>query len=430
MGLFGTSGIRKLANQSLFKIAFETGLALGQSHKDIIIGRDTRTSGNALKYALLSGLLSAGARCFDAGIVPTPTLAMAVGKSYIGVMITASHNPPEYNGIKIFNPDGSSFDVEQQAELEKVIGNSPTSASWDKIQTDSLPYPEAIENHISHIMKYIPSSPKTKVVVDCSCGAASVITPILLRRLGFDVITLNSHPSGFFPHDIEPIESNLGDLINVCLHLKAIGIAHDGDADRMMAVDEKGRFISGDRLLVILATQLKAREIVTTVDASMVVEELGFRTSRTKVGDTYVSEALRRGGDFGGEPSGAWIFPESSLCPDGIYAAAALAALASKDKLSSIVDGIPEYPIIRGSEPSNNIELPQIIEALSSLKSSRIDLSDGCKIMFEDGWILCRPSGTEPKIRITAEAKNRERARELYDNAVKLIKSTHRARDK
>jgi phosphoglucosamine mutase len=423
MGLFGSSGIRRLADRNLFEIAFKTGVALGQSYHDIVIGRDTRTSGNALKFALLSGLLSAGAKCRDAGIVPTPTLAAAVRESQIGAMITASHNPPEYNGIKLFNPDGSSFDTVQQNDLEKIIESNPAAASWENIQNDCIPYAEAVENHIVHICNNISSLPKTRVVVDCACGAASVITPILLRRLGCEVVALNSYPSGFFPHVIEPIEENLGDLMSVCRQMKAVGIAHDGDADRMMAVDEKGRFITGDKLLVILAKQMKAREVVTTVDASMVTEELGFSTRRTRVGDTFVSEELRKSGDFGGEPSGAWVFPTNSLCPDGIYAAAVLAEIATNESLASIVDNIPQYPILRGSVPSNGTEFSQIIKSLSKIKSSRIDLSDGCKLIFEDGWLLCRPSGTEPKIRITAEAKNEARLKELYDQARKAIQN-------
>jgi phosphoglucosamine mutase len=423
MALFGSSGIRRLADRNLLEIAFKTGVALGQTYHDVVIGRDTRTSGNAIKFSLLSGLLATGARCRDAGIVPTPTLAAAVEKSQIGAMITASHNPPEYNGIKLFNPDGSSFDIKQQTDLEAIIEANPAITSWEGIQNDCIPYTEAIENHLTKICKNLPSIPKVKVVVDCACGAASVITPILLRRMGCEVIALNSHPSGFFPHVIEPIEENLGDLMRICREMKAVGIAHDGDADRMMAVNEKGRFITGDKLMVILAKQINAREIITTVDASMVTEESGFRTRRTRVGDSFVSEELRKSGDFGGEPSGAWIFPKNSLCPDGIYAAAVLVEIASGGSLASIVDNIPQYPILRGSVPSKGAEFSQIVKSLSKIKSMQIDLSDGCKLIFADGWLLCRPSGTEPKIRITAEAKNESRVKELFNQAKATIQN-------
>jgi phosphoglucosamine mutase len=424
MELFGTSGIRRIADRHLLRIGQEVGLAFGKIQKEIIIGRDTRTSGNALKFALLSGLLSSGVKCRDAGIIPTPTLAAALSDGQIGLMITASHNPPEYNGIKILNSDGSSFYGEQQDTLESLMSD-PVTAPWSEMQTVCTPYDEAIENHITRIIKDLGTLNKTKVVVDCGCGAASVITPILLRRLGCEVIALNSHASGFFPHDIEPIEKNLGDLRRICRELKTMGIAHDGDADRMMAVDEEGNFISGDKMLVILAQQLNAKSIVTTVDTSMVVEELGYHTIRTKVGDTYVSEMLRKGGDFGGEPSGAWIFPRISLCPDGIYGAALVAKMASNTHVASLVDKIPEYPMLRGSVPGDTNNFLKAIKALENLSPEKTDKSDGYKLQFKDGWLLCRPSGTEPKIRITVEAKTEARAHELYEKAENIITGTN-----
>jgi phosphoglucosamine mutase len=139
------------------------------------------------------------------------------------------------------------------------------------------------------------------------------------------------------------------------------------------------------------------------------------------VGDTYVSEKLRQEGDLGGEPSGAWIFPESSLCPDGIYAAAVIASIASENKLSSLAEKIPQYPILRGSVLYNGVGFARVIQSLKEIKASRTDESDGCKLIFEDGWLLCRPSGTEPRIRVTAEAETEKRVHELYNNAIEAI---------
>jgi phosphoglucosamine mutase len=237
------------------------------------------------------------------------------------------------------------------------------------------------------------------------------------------VLALNCQPSGRFPHDVEPNEKNLSDLIRVAREMEAVGIAHDGDADRMMAVDEKGRFISGDKLLVLLARQAGAKKIVTTIDSSMVVEEAGFSVERTKVGDTFVSEELRKGGDFGGEPSGAWIFPKSSFCPDGIFAAAALVTIASKEKLSTLVDAIPQYPVYRGSVAGAGIKASDLKAGLMRMGAQSIDESDGLRLVFDDGWVLVRPSGTEPKIRITAEATSEARAHGLYDRAVGAVES-------
>jgi len=155
-----------------------------------------------------------------------------------------------------------------------------------------------------------------------------------------------------------------------------------------------------------------------------VIEEMGFRVTRTKVGDTYVSEQLKESGDFGGEPSGSWVFPKSSLCPDGIYAAAQIVALASQQTLSALVDNIPRYPILRGSRPNEGTVISDLKKRLMALKpQSAVDI-DGLKLFFADGWLLVRVSGTEPKIRITAEARTESRARQLYDSGVRAIKES------
>jgi phosphoglucosamine mutase len=174
-------------------------------------------------------------------------------------------------------------------------------------------------------------------------------------------------------------------------------------------------------MLVLLARAMGAKNIVATVDTSMTVEEAGFTLTRTRVGDTFVSEELRKHGTFGGEPSGAWIFPDVSYCPDGIYAAALLASLATRQEIASMVDGIPVYPMLRGSVPGTPADAPRIKVGLLGLSPESSDEADGIKVLFKDGWILVRPSGTEPKIRITAEAKTEARAKELYDRAVAIV---------
>jgi phosphoglucosamine mutase len=424
MTLFGTSGIRRVFDQDLLQLALKTGLAVGKVYKNVVVGGDTRTSTCAMKNAVIAGLLGAGASCQDAGVVPTPTLACAARTFDAGVMITASHNPPEYNGIKLLNPDGSAFNSAQQKEIENLVLDGMLATSpWVETK-DVAPYPEAVEEHIQRILRDFPNKLKTKVVLDCGGGAASAITPQLLKRLGCEVIKLNCQPTGFFPRPSEPVEANLDDLMKAVKETGAdVGIAHDGDADRMMAVDERGSFISGDKLLIILARALDAKEIVTTVDASMVIEETGFRVRRTKVGDNYVSEELKRGGDFGGEPSGAWIFPRVSLCPDGILAAKQIALIADQRRLSKLSGEIQAYPIVRGSIESNGMVISYLASDLLSLKPIEVEKSDGFKLKFSDGWLLVRPSGTEPKIRLTAEAKSESRVRELYDSAVCIIKS-------
>jgi phosphoglucosamine mutase len=423
MQLFGTSGIRRLVDDNLISLALRVGLATGKIYSKVALGRDTRTSGSALSHAVTSGLLAAGANCSDAGIIPTPTLAFLTREFEAGIMVTASHNPPQYNGLKLINPDGSAFSAEQQKQIEELVdGPTPTQTRWGKMQKGEI-NETAVEKHITRILEDFQERLKIKVVVDSGCGAAYFITPNMLKRLGCEVITLNCSPNGIFPHDVEPIEANLGDLMNTVKKCGAdLGIAHDGDADRMMAVDNLGRFIPGDKMLAILGQACGTKTLVTTVDASLSIDEMSFIVKRTKVGDPYVSEELKRGGEFGGEPSGAWVFPALSLCPDGIYAAAKIAAIASREKLSYLVDNIPSYPMIRGNISGKIKYMDKLKEKLlAGLEPAAIETVDGLKMSFKDGWILVRPSGTEPKIRLTAEAKSQPSARQYYEKSAIII---------
>jgi phosphoglucosamine mutase len=425
MSLFGSSGIRAVFDNELLHLAFGVGLAVGERHGSVVVGRDTRTSGDAMKHAVISGLLAAGARCQDAGITPTPTLAYITREFDAGIMITASHNPPEYNGLKLLNPDGSSFGSLQQGPIEEAISNEPyRTARWEDIK-DSSVYDGAVTRHIEGILPGFPDRLAVTVVVDAGCGAASRVTPRLLEKLGCEVITLNCYHSGFFPRGSEPVESNLQELCRVVGESgAAAGIAHDGDADRMMAVDDRGRFISGDKLLAVLAQSINAGEVVTTLDASMIIDTMGLRVRRTRIGDTWVSEELRKGGDFGGETSGAWIFPVISLCPDGIYAAARIAEIAGRHKLSELVDAIPVYPLRRGNVSSNGVDLSRLESNLKTLEPVSVSNTDGLKLDFADGWLLVRPSGTEPKIRLTAEARTEARVKQLFDEGLKAIRDS------
>ena len=423
MSLFGSSGIRRIANRDLLEIALKTGLAVGRVHKKVVVGCDTRTSNDAVKFAFLSGLLAAGAQSYDAGVIPTPTLAFAARKFDAGAMITASHNPPEYNGIKLVNPDGSAFDTRQREQFEAAITDLDlTSAPWQDMKSNRQ-YEGAVREHLESIKKDIPGPYKLKVVLDCGGAAASVISPTLLNELGCDVISLNCEPTGIFPHDVEPVEANLSQLIKAVKDFGAdVGIAHDGDADRMMAVDDRGKYIPGDKLLLLFAEESGTNKLVTTLDASMVIDDIGAEITRTKIGDIYVSEELKKGGEFGGEPSGAWIFPKQSLCPDGIYAAAMITKIAARHKLSEIIERIPQYFILRGNVPKGSIELSDKLEKdLLSMKPLSVSDVDGIRIGFDDGWVLIRMSGTEPKIRITAEAKSEARVRELYKYCLHIL---------
>ncbi|MDD5473293.1 MAG: phosphoglucosamine mutase [Candidatus Methanoperedens sp.] len=427
MMLFGSSGIRGLANKEITpQLAQKVGLAVGSLHNSCVIGRDPRTSGEMIEHALISGLLSAGCRVTRVGMVSTPTLAFAARKYDCGVMVTASHNPPEYGGIKLWNRDGMAFDSRQQEQIESIIEKSGwKTAEWSRI--GRVNETSAVEEHADMILGKVGAA-SLKVVVDCGCGAASTITPYVLRRMGCSVITLNSQPDGFFPaRNPEPVEKNLEMLKKATVAFGAeLGIAHDGDADRMMAIDGSGRFVEGDKLLALFGLREAKKSIAVPVDTSIMVDDVlkGRKIYRTRVGDVYVAEELKkRNADFGGEPSGSWIFPKISLCPDGIYAAARLVEIVENEgKLEALIDGFPSYPLVRGAVPCGNERKENAMRKIGIKLKKMGDTSsiDGIRVDTGNGWILVRPSGTEPKIRITAEA--RRGVDELYAKAEKIVK--------
>ena len=429
MGLFGSSGIRGLANKEITpELALKVGLAVGSLHGSAVIARDPRTSGEMIEHAVISGLLSAGCIVTRVGMVPTPTLAYSARNFSCGIMITASHNPSQYGGIKLWNRDGIAFDSRQQDEIESIIKDKTwKTAEWQNI--GNVFQADAIEDHSKMILSKVGRA-SLKVVIDSGCGAASVITPYVLRRMGCTVITLNSQPDGFFPaRDPEPVEKNLELLKKATLAFGAdLGIAHDGDADRMMTVDGKGRYIEGDKLLALFGFRETKHSIVVPVDTSIMVDDVlkGRIVYRTRVGDVYVAEELKkRNAEFGGEPSGSWIFPGISLCPDGILAAAKLVEIVQNEgRLDALIDELPAYPMLRGSVQCSNenkgTAMKKITESLR--KIGKVTDIDGIRVDAGNGWILVRPSGTEPKIRITAEA--RKGVEELFAKAEKLVRGS------
>jgi phosphoglucosamine mutase len=428
MSLFGSSGIRgKLGIEFTVDLALKIGAAAGSIADRIIVAKDPRTSGDLVIRALEAGAMSSGASVAEAGMVPTPTLARAASAFDCGLMVTASHNPPEYNGVKMWNPDGSAFDSPQMRKIESLISSgSFRRPDWQGIGS-LTDYSTALEDHMRAVIDAVGTA-EAEVVVDCANGATSVITPLLLRKLGCKVTSINSQPDGFFPgRSPEPTEEHLGDLRGfVRSKGAALGIAHDGDGDRMVAVDENGRYIDGDRLLALFVVALKARNVVAPVDASMVLDDLvEGKVHRTRVGDVYVAEALKTtGADFGGEPSGTFIFPDQTLCPDGVYAAALLSSMVSDRPLSEMVDSIPKYPVSRMSQVFRNEDRKgvqqRLEQSMRQIDCDRLITVDGYRAEFKDGWFLVRLSGTEPKIRVTTEARSQE-SLDLLDNLAEQV---------
>jgi phosphoglucosamine mutase len=430
MKLFGSSGVRGVVNKDFTpELAAEIGMAVGSDTVCAALGMDSRTSGPMIHAAVSSGLMAAGCDVFDAGLVTTPTLAELARTAGCGVMVTASHNPPEYIGIKLLNPDGSGFGLDQSSAIEEIIESRAFRlAPWDEVGIRRA-FPDAADTHACRIQWAVGES-KLKVVVDCANGPASDITPIVLQRMGCKVITLNSNIDGHFPgRPPEPIDENLTDLKNAVVSMKAdLGIAHDGDADRMVAIDDKGVFLGGDQLLALFAKRFAKKKVVVTVDTSMVIDDyVDAKVIRTRVGDVFVSEEVKKSkAEFGGEPSGTWIFPDQTFCPDGVLAAARLVELASKKKLSELRAKVPIYPILRGAVSYNpqfkEMVLRNLDKAMHSLKCDELLTLDGYRLQFEDGWALVRPSGTEPKIRLLAEARTEKRATSIMNTIDNVVK--------
>ncbi len=422
MPRFGSSGIRGPANVDVTPVlALRVGQVIGELYNSAIIGRDPRTTGPMLASAFAAGVLSAGGDAIDAGLVSTPTLARGAADYGCGVVITASHNPAPYNGIKLWNPDGMAFDEGQQEEVEAAMDSGRFRvASWEQVGRLSSRN-DLVAQHIDAILEEV-GRVKLRVVVDCACGATATITPFLLREMGCEVIAINAQPDGHFPgRDPEPTEANLALLKSTVQAVHAdLGLAHDGDGDRMVAVDRDGTFLGGDTLLAVFAKQEVRHALVVPVDASMVLEDLlpQAKVYRTRVGDVYVAgELKRRNADFGGEPSGTWIFPKVSLCPDGVYAAARLVKMAAEGTLAPAVRDIPRYPTIRGAFAYDGPRRGEIEKRLdASLPGLGADVSrvDGWRLAWDDGWALVRFSGTEPKIRILAESRDEARAKAIY----------------
>ncbi len=409
--LFGSSGIRRKFDQTLLDTALKIGSVLASQSSDILIGMDTRTTSPLLARLVISGIIGSGGSAHVAGIAPTPSVAFATRTVKTGCMVTASHNPEEYNGLKLFNPDGSSFTNYQQAETEELLKTRNWTA-WEHQGVEKSV--DALSLHKNAILDRVRIKSGIAVLVDCGNGAGSVLTPALLAGGGAKPACVNCNPSGHFARPSEPLKEHLGYVGEM---VKKTGsecaVVHDGDADRMMAFDSRGRYIDGDHLLMLFARYLDAKHVVTTSDASMIIEEIA-EVRRTPVGDTYVSEELLKWGDFGGEPSGAWIFPKISYCPDGPYAAALFCEIASEWNVAEMLDAMPSYPVLRESFFCETAR--ETVSALGADKPT-----DGIRIVEEDGWCLIRASGTEPKIRITAEGKNLKKTKELLEKGRSLI---------
>ena len=423
--MFGTNGVRGVTGKDITpELMIKVGQSLGSIRRgQIAVGRDTRTSGESLIKAVKAGLLAAGCNVTDCGILPTPALQYIVREHFDGgVMITASHNPPEYNGVKIIEPDGTEMGDEETIKLETLIfSNSFPLGTWEEAGSESIA-PYLIQEYCSSISGHFPGSPGKgiTVVADPGSGPACITTPVILTAMGCRVLTINGKMDGTFPGRFpEPSIEGLRPLSELVISSgAAFGVAHDGDADRAVFVDETGKFVEEDQQFALIAQYIchkKKGTVVTPVSTGQVVEKVitmeGGTVTYTPVGSIYVARTMRSllndgvNVIFGGEGNGGLIFPEHQFCRDGGMTAAMMVSIISSTgkKVSELISQLPRRYVLK-----DKIRTPKGDEIMDAVKSAytheKIDQTDGIKIIRQNAWILVRASGTEPIIRIIVDA--------------------------
>lgn len=427
---FGTSGIRGPWGDAVTpQLALALGRAVGHDHPRVVVARDARTSGPPLERALVAGLLDQGATAALAGIASTPALAHGARDHDAGIVLTASHNPPGDGGVKLWQPTGQAFDEPLRERVIALLTDPPPSRPWDQVGT-TLPAPDLARQHVEAILDHVTARDLgLRVALDGGHGPAGHETAAILREMGCDVVTLHAQVDGTFPgRASEPTRANLQDLRRLLAQGGFdLGLAHDGDGDRLVALTAEAELVPGDQLLVLLARHLDARRVAVPVDASLVVDDAlpDATVHRTPVGDVHVAEALaRHDADLGGEASGSWILPGLSLAPDGPHAAARVAALAAQRPLRERLRELPATALERRTYPLPDDAKPHAMAALEPSLASLGDASslDGVRVTTDAGWVLVRPSGTEPKLRLTAEARTRDALDPLLQEADAIVR--------
>jgi phosphomannomutase/phosphoglucomutase len=440
--LFGTNGVRGIVGKDLTpEMVLTIGEALGTMRKGYIaVGRDTRTSGETLVKAVKSGLLATGCNVADCGILPTPALQYLIKEQFDGgAMITASHNPPEYNGVKIIEADGTEMGDEETLKLEQLIFEPSFSPqSWEHIGHE-IAAPYLTRKYIQAIVHQFPDKvgSEISVVVDPGSGPACLTTPQILTEMGCRVLTLNGVMDGTFPGRLpEPSSEGLKELAELVVSSgAAFGVAHDGDADRAVFIDEKGRFVEENKEFALIAQHIchqKKGTLVTPVSTSSVVEMVvkneGCTITYTPVGSIYVARTMRslieKGNEvvFGGEGNGGLIFPEHQFCRDGGMTAAMMVFILALtgQPLSTMINALPKRSMIKDKISTSHGT--QVLESLKTVYSQEsLDLTDGVKILRKDSWALVRASGTEPIIRIIIDADSHNHGKVFYNELMDHI---------
>jgi phosphoglucosamine mutase len=401
---FGTDGVRGIVGEFLTPELVERlgrAAALWSSGGRVFIGRDTRGSGPALEASFAEGVASAGGNAVLGGVLPTPAVALLALD--LGAVISASHNPPEYNGVKFFDGDGQKLTDAAEEEMEALLDESPSAArgTIDRVEISA-------DSYLEHVLERFGSDLSgLRVAVDCANGAYSEIAPKAFERLGAEVFPLATEPNGS-NINVRCGATDLSLLSRTVREQRVdLGVAFDGDGDRMLAVDAEGNPVDGDQILAVLALHLDVELVVVTVMTNLgfhrLMEEHGIRVLTTDVGDRYVLETLRRaGGVLGGEQSGHIIYLDGHVTGDGLAAALLLCRALAGRSLAEAVTVMPRF-----AQVQENVPIPDHREVPPSVLEEVQELNEQ---LVGTARILVRPSGTEPVLRILAEASDRDEA--------------------
>ena len=442
--MVGISGIRGVVGESLTPdVVLKYSSAFGMLCKSgkVVLGRDTRISGEMVRSAVVSGLLSTGCEVVDLGVCATPTVEIAVEglKASGGVIITASHNPIQWNALKFVGADGIFLSESKGRRLcELAESDRIKHGGWNRL--GKVKFDDSwTEKHIkrvlglSHINVRKIKKRGFRVVLDCVNGAACVISPHLLRALGCKVIELNCKPDGKFAHNPEPIPRNLVSLCKaVKKHRADLGFANDPDVDRLAIVSEKGVPLGEEATLALATKFVLGRKpnskVAANISTSRMIDDLageyGSKVYRTKVGEAHVARQLRKvKGVIGGEGNGGVILPEFHYGRDALVGMALiLQHVAESEKpISRLSSELPEYFMIkRKAKLSRNFD-KNLVRLKRSFSRGRINPLDGIRIDFEDSWLHIRKSNTEPLVRVIAEAKSKKEASKLVTNGLRIL---------
>jgi phosphomannomutase/phosphoglucomutase len=448
MQVFGSSGVRGVANEELTpRFALDVAQAAGSvfDADRVALARDTRLTGEMLADSAASGLASVGCAIDRLGVVPTPALqAYCEREAVPGVMVTASHNPPEYNGIKLIGASGVELTRDRLDDVEVRLDADPARVDWDetgtsrRVESTSQYYRDQV---LDAVDRQTIADADLTVALDPGHGAGALTSPDFFRDLGCSVLTVNAQPDGRFPGRYpEPIAEHLDDLARLTRTSDAdLGIAHDGDADRAIFVDETGTFVEGDAALAALAAaQLDAGDVaVSAVNTSQrlvdVVEAAGASLRLTPIGSTYLITAIRELQSEGqnvpiaGEGNGGILFPDYRIARDGAYTAARFCELLADQTASELVADYDDYHNVRYNVTyESEAERASMLEAIglqAEAADADLDTTDGYRLDYGDAWVLARPSGTEPLVRVYAEARDKARARDLAQSMVDAIEN-------